>query len=466
MLQKQPKGFFMKLKRIIAVMLAAGLISMNIMPAYSITSKTQQTKKQKDEEISKIDYINLEWWQGFNDEYLDEYILKAIENNYDLKIMETKVEQARQSVKAQMASELPSVYVGTSPGIAKMPGSTKSSGSFIIPMIANYEIDIFLKNHDKTKSVRKVYEASKFNEQAAYLSIASAVGSTYYNIVKADKLIEIQKQIVSDRKKISELMKLRNEQGITSTSDLVQAEKAYILSETDLTELERLRDTLLTSLAVLVGDSPDNISEYKRISYDDIKTKKSVPNEIPTEVIVARPDYKAAEKMIEKAGIDVRVAKKEFLPTFNISGLLGLMSMSGMSMSWENALAGAGIMALLPVFTGGKRIANLKFQKTKYEEMLNEYQKTNINAIKEVNDALSDLKYNTEKYEKNMTALEKEQTDYKFAQDKFNEGVISKLDLIQKNEVLLTTQKLAVSENMNTYINQISLYKSTAGADY
>ena len=98
--------------------------------------------------------------------------------------------------------------------------------------------------------------------------------------------------------------------------------------------------------------------------------------------------------------------------------------------------------------------------------MLNEYQKTNINAIKEVNDALSDLKYNTEKYKKNMTALEKEQTDYKFSQDKFKEGIISKLDLIQKKEVLLTTQKLAVSENMNTYINQISLYKSTAGANY
>ena len=63
-----------------------------------------------------------------------------------------------------------------------------------------------------------------------------------------------------------------------------------------------------------------------------------------------------------------------------------------------------------------------------------------------------------------MVALEKEQIDFKFANQKYEQGVISKLDLMQKNEVLLSTQKLAISEDINTYISQISLYKATAGA--
>ena len=455
----------MKIKKIIAFVLIFGIIGINISPVYSIEQQ-KQAKKAAKVKVSKTDYINLKWWQGFEDEYLNEYIIKAVENNYDLKISAEKVEQARQNVKIQFASELPSLTVGAMPGVGKMPMSTEATWNFMIPIIASYEIDIFLKNHDKTKSAKKLYEVSQLGEQAAYLSIASAVGATYYNIVKTDKLIELQENIVKDRKQIVALMKLRNEEGITSTSDLVQAEKAYVLSETDLKELQKVRDNLLTSLAVLIGDSPENIKSYKRISYDNIKIKKSVPDVIPTEIITSRPDYKAAEKMIEKAGIDVRVAKKEFLPSFNIAGLIGLLTMTGMSgMGWENALAGAGINGLLPVLTGGKRIAYLKIQKSKYIEMLNEYQKTNITAIKEVNDALSDLKYNTQKYEKNMTALEKEKTDYNLAKIKYDEGVISKLDLIQKNEVLLSTQKLAVAENMNTYINQISLYKAIAAAN-
>ena len=458
-------------RKLIAVTLLLSFVCLDITPVFAIENtqqnvkQTRKMKKEQAEKESKLDYINIEWWQGFNDEYLNEYILKAIENNYDLKIATLKVEEARQGVKAQMASELPSVYVGASPAVVKMPGATGTTGNFMIPMIASYEIDIFLKNHDKTKSMRKLYEASQYSEKAAYLSIASAVGSTYYNIVKADKLIELQKQIVSDRKQIFELMKLRNEQGITSTSDLVQSEKAYILADTDLTELEKVRYNLLTTLAVLTGDSPDNIGEFQRISYDELKTKKSVPNEISTEVITSRPDYQAAEKMIEKAGIDVRVAKKEFLPSFNIGGLINFMTAThGGSMGWETALAGAGLMGLLPVFTGGKRIANLNIQKNRYEQILQEYYKTNISAIKEVDDALSDLKHNTTKYEKNLTALDKEKTDFKFANQKYEQGVISKLDLMQKNEVLLSTQKLVVSEDINTYISQISLYKATAGA--
>ena len=459
----------MNTKKIIAAALIIGFMWSETLPVLAIengTTTVKLSRKQKKAQAnkqSKLDYINLEWWQGFNDEYLNEYILKAVENNYDLKIAELKVEEARQGVKAQLASELPSIYAGATPAITKMPGATKTTGNFMIPIIASYEIDIFLKNHDKTKSMKKLYEASQLSEKSAYLSIASAVGSVYYNIVKTDKLIEIQTQIVSDRKQIYELMKLRNEHGITSTSDLVQAEKGYVLADSDLTELERVRNSLLTSLAVLIGDSPENIKDYKRISYDEL-VKKSVPDEISTEVITNRPDYQTAEKMVEKSGIDVRVAKKEFLPSFNIGGLLALMSTSQISkMSWETALAGAGIMGLLPVFTGGKRIANLKIQKSRYEQTLHEYHKTNIEAIKEVNDALYDLKMNTVKYEKDLTALNNEEKDYKLSQDKYNEGVISKLDLIQKNEVLLSTQKLAVSENINTFISQISLYKATAG---
>lgn len=462
----------MKLKKIISAGLVIGILSLNVIPAYSIenTCPNNSRKSLFSKEKNKTDkssYINFNWWYDFEDELLNDYIMQAIENNYDLKITSSKVEQARQNVKVQFASELPSVTVGASPSVSKMTGETSANWGFMIPIIASYEVDIFLKNRDKTKSVKKIYEAAQLNEHANYLAIVSAVGSTYYNIVKADKLIEIQKKLTEERKEIARLMKLRNDFGISSTSDLVQAEKSFILAESDLIELERQRDLLLTSFAVLLGDSPENIMNYKRISYDEIKNKKIIPDEISTEVITSRPDYKAAEKMIEKAGIDVRVAKKEFLPSFNLGGLLGLMTVKGVTgMPWENALAGAGLFAMLPLFTGGKKIANFKFQKAKYVEMLNEYQKTNIVAIKEVNDALKGLKYTNKKVEKDLYALDKEIIDYNMSKDKFDQGVISKLDLIQKNEILLSTQKLAVSENINLLINHISLYKATAGYDY
>ena len=75
-----------------------------------------------------------------------------------------------------------------------------------MPIIANYELDIWGKNHNKTTSVRKLYEASILDEQAAYIAIASAVGSTYINIVKLDAMIDLQEDIVKLRKEIFEIM--------------------------------------------------------------------------------------------------------------------------------------------------------------------------------------------------------------------------------------------------------------------
>ena len=203
----------MKLKKILASTLVLGFMSLNITPVFSIenqdttqtTVKQKKSKKAQPKKESAIDYVNLDWWKEFDDWELYDYITMAIENNYDLKIATLKVEEARQSVKAQFASELPNVYVGASPAITKMPGARNTEGNFSIPMIASYEIDIFLKNHDKTKSIKKMYEASQLSEKATAIAIVSAVGSTYYNIVKADKLIELQTQIVSDRKQIFHL---------------------------------------------------------------------------------------------------------------------------------------------------------------------------------------------------------------------------------------------------------------------
>lgn len=87
-----------------------------------------------------------------------------------------------------------------------MPGATNTDMFFAVPAIVNYEADIFLKNRDKTKSVKKLYENAQFDERAAYISIASAVGSTYLNLVALDKTIELQEEIVKSRKQIYDLM--------------------------------------------------------------------------------------------------------------------------------------------------------------------------------------------------------------------------------------------------------------------
>ncbi len=432
---------------------------------FSFPLEVSAAKKPLTSEAEIISYINIDWWKEFNDEILIDYIIRAIQCNQDLKTATLRVGENIENKNIKRANEMPSIGAGAVSALYKLPAETSSQGLISLPVYVNYELDLFGKNRDKTKSMDKSIEIARQNERAAYISVISAVGSTYYNIVKLDKIIELQKQIINDSQKIYELMKLSNEEGLVSTADTVSANKAYIKANSDMIELKKSREKLLNMLCVLIGDSPENSSELRRISFDDLVINKSIPIYIPSEIIEQRPDYISSEKNIEKIGFDVRAAKKEFLPSFNILGLISFNSTEYISkMNWTNSLALLGGGALLPLFTGGRRIANLNLHKNKYEQAVENYKKTNLTAIQEINDSLCSLKLDNEKYLKTLESCNAEKEDFRFTKLKYEEGIISKLDLLQKREALISTEKLVADDKTNCFINQIGLYKSTAGA--
>ncbi len=458
------------MKKVLTITLLMSMMTMTFTPVLAVENTNTAQPKQfksmvkKSKKVSddyKYAYVNMDFWNSFNDANLSSYIDKAIKNNYDLKNATLAVEEYYQNTRIQFANELPQVGAGFSPSYVKLPGQSSWDWAFATPAIANYEADIFLKNRDKTKSAKKLYEGSKYDERAAYIAIASSVGTAYLNIVRLDKLIQLQKEIVDLRQEIYDLMLARNREGITSTADTVIANKALVQGQTDLIELEKQREFLLHQLAVLTGESPENVNEFKISAYENVNYTGNIPTEISSDVIVQRPDYLKAEAMVEKAGIDVRVARKEFLPTINITGL-ALFNAANFGSAWSTSsmLGALAAGAMLPIFTGGRRIANLKLKKVQYDEILNRYLKTNLTAIQEVNDALVAVKKDTEKMEQTKKQAELEKTDFMYNRDKYNQGTISKLDLIQYKENLLTIDKLVAQQQIECMVDYISLYKA------
>lgn len=460
------------MKKIISTALLASIMSLNITPvlaaetAVSTASpkqfKSMVKKGKKVNDNYKYDYVNLDWWDVFDDEILSGYIQKAVTNNYDLKAATLNVEEFYQQTRIQFANELPQATTMGGGGLTKMPGATNTSAGFGLPIIVNYEADIFLKNRDKTKSTKKLYENSQFDERAAYIAIAGAVGSTYLNIVNLDKSIEIQSEIVTLRKKIYEIMQISNKEGLTSTADTLKANKSYIQSETDLIEMKKQREILLNQMSVLIGESPESGQELKRASLDSINYDNKIPEYIASEVIIQRPDYLKAENSVIKAGIDVRVAKKELLPSLNLTGLALFNATDiGSLFTTKNMLLGLGGGLLMPLFTGGQRIANIRLKKATYERILQNYYQTNLTALQEVNDSLVKVRMDKEKVDKTLKQANLERADFKYTEMKYNEGTISLLDLIQHKENLLYIDRLVAQNKVEFMIDYIGLYKAT-----
>ena len=455
------------MKRFLTLAIIASMAISYTVPVMAIQdTNKKENYKIKTEKVTpcenKYDYINLAWWKNFEDENLTGYIIKALENNKDLKMATLTIDEFYQNVISQRSAQLPTINAGFMPGVADM--GMGSSDSYAFPIFASYELDIFGKNHNKTTSFRKLWEASILDEKAAYISIASAVGSTYINIVKLDALIDSQEKIVKLRKEIYEMMDISNKEGIASTSDLVKANQAYVQGVTELTDLKKNRTKLLHQLAVLTGDSPNNIESYARTNYTDLAFKGVIPESVASEIIMQRPDYLKAEKMLEKAGIDVRVARKECLPSINLGGLLFFNAQDiGSLFTTNNMLWGLGGGILHPIFAGGRIKANLKSKKIAFEKSLKNYEKVNLTSMQEVNDTLVSVNMDKEKLAKQKEIQTLEQKDFVLSELKYKEGIIAKLDLNQREENLLSVNKMVYASEFDCLVDYISYYKAVAG---
>lgn len=411
--------------------------------------------------------LNLDFFYRFNDDCLNYYINSAFENNHNAKQAAYVVEQYRQQAKYSLGKELPSFsvsanYLGIH--VPKLDNFQLKQNAFVLPFIANYEADFLLKNRDKTRSAKKAYEAAKFEEKAVYISLLSDTASVYTNILEYDELIAKQKEIVKifEDIKTAELKKYKR--GVINSSELNNSEQNLIDAKNKLLNLEKEQNVLLMQLAVLAGLSPDCAENLKRGNLASFEYTSKIPDEIRSDVIFSRPDVMEAETKLEKAKIDIRVARKEFLPSFNITGIWAFNTIApGTFFSWQSSLAAIIAGASQDIFAGGRKLANLRMQKAKYEELFEAYRQTDLEAVKEVNTSLCFIKHDTNIENNTKSKLNYETENFQDTQKKFAGGVISYPDYLTGRSKLVSSEIEAAQAKTQRIVNYFTLYKTVGG---
>lgn len=417
-------------------------------------------------------YMNFDWWKNFNDEYLLDNLSKVYLNNYDLKNAALKVDANEQVVKMQFANELP--FVSFSGEISRdiraprekfgnMSIPHYSQNNFYLPITAGYEIDIWGKNRLKTKSKKQQLEIVKQAQRATYISLSSAFASDYFNLIKTDKLIEIQQELLDVQNEIFSKTNEKYNIGLVPVTEVLFQEKVLNTLQEEHNNYVRTRELLLNNLKVYLANQNE---EVVRKNFDDVSVINNLPEEYNVSIVENRPDYLQEEANIKKIGFDVKVAKKEFLPSFTIFGQIGLNAYSLSTLcNSPSQLFAAGFLPNFDIFSGGKKRAMLKMQKYRYEEALNNYQKTYLNAISEMNSGLIDYKTSKKNYEESLGKISIEEKIYSLAKDKREIGSSNDLDVLFVKEMYLLAEKELVSNKINSILSVIGLYKVSGGID-
>lgn len=275
-------------------------------------------------------YTNMDWWNSFNDKYLSENLEKLYKNNYDLKNAALKIKENEQMVKMQFAQELPFLsltgelsrdFQAPRQQFGSMMIPKYSQYNYNIPLSAGYEIDIWGKNRLKTKSKKQQLEIIKQMERATYISLSGNFAADYFNLIKADKLIELQKELIDTQEEILSKTREKYNSGLCSINEVLEAQKLLTILKEEYNTHIKTRDVLIESLKVYLADENDKI---KRNSFENTKLMDDLPLKYSSDIVSKRPDYIEQEANLKRLGFDIRVARKEFLPSFVIFGQIGL----------------------------------------------------------------------------------------------------------------------------------------------
>ena len=451
--------------KIFKILLALILLC-QIQAAYA--KKTAVTKDYR------LEYVNIDWWKKYNDENLVNLILLTYKNNQDLKIASLRTKQAEQAVKESFANELPHLGLSGNLGREFTSADTRfgdllipdySQTRFLLPLTMTYEVDIWGENRMITKSYQKQMDIIKQDERTSYISLTSAVASNYFNLIKLDKLIKNQTAIVELQHKIAAMQQIKYDNGLCSKVEVLNEKQALTIFEEELNDLKNKQDVVFNELIVLLGDR--NNKTIERSLYESLSLPE-IPNALRADCITERPDLIKTEDYIKKVGYDVKAARRDFLPKFTIYGQVGFNAYNNFSHFFgpHTFLSNLGVMPSLDLFTGGAKMAHLRFKKLEYEKASQMYEKVILTSLQELNDNLTAAKIARENYKKSVERYLMEKEKYELSVKKLNIGAKSNLDNLKAKEEVLLSEKAEISNKINYLISSINLYKAVGGKDY
>ena len=305
----------------------------------------------------------------------------ALANNRDLRIAVLNVERARALLGLQQADRLPSVGVGAT--VERSADASRYTAGFAL---ASFELDLFGRVRSLTDAAAARLLASDEARRTAQLSLVAAVASAELALRADDELLTVTEAVLASREASLSLVRRRFDGGVAAEPELRGAESLVAAARANVQALRRQRAQDLNALVLLVGRPlPDDLPAPRSLAEHRFA---DLPAGLPSQVLLQRPDVRAAEQQLIAAYADIGVARAAFFPRITLTGSVGTAS-TELSGLFGNTAWSFGGQLLQPLFDAGRNEANLAATQAAREVALAQYERAIQTAFREVADALA-----------------------------------------------------------------------------
>jgi len=407
------------------------------------------------------------WWDVYKDETLRGLIKAALENNYDVKIAAARVEEFRANTGVSGTARLPRVSAGfnarSSRRLVNQTGGNPETRDYKAAVDASYEVDLWGRLASLDEAARAGLLSTEYAAEGVRTALVSDVATSYFDLLKFDRQLDIARRTVKNREKFFDLTKSQYDRGAVSMLEVGRAASSLSQAKATIPDLMRQVEQTENLLSTLLGKDPGPITRPGS-EEAGMPELPEVPAGLPSSLVERRPDIRQAEAGLMAANARVNATKALLYPAITLTGELGIGSASlkslfdGPSGIWSFA---AGLIQ--PIIDSERTGYQVDAAQARKDQATLQYYYTVQDAFRDVSDSLAARKY----YKDMKDVLDQEVEELEHAEalsvTRFEAGYSSYFEVIETQGALFVAQLQRAQANRDALVSVVRLYNALGG---
>ncbi|HET7528410.1 MAG TPA: efflux transporter outer membrane subunit, partial [Burkholderiaceae bacterium] len=329
----------------------------------------------------------------------------------------------------------------------------------------SYELDLWSRAANRSAAARDELLATEYARDTLRAALAAQVVQSYSALQSLDAQVVLFGQAVQAQRDSLKLQRLRFNAGDISELDIQQLDAELIDNEAQLPKLDRARGDAERALALVLGRSPKALVDGGVVRAETFTLRAAgVPEGLPSDLLLRRPDVQAAEARLRAAGARIDAARAAYFPGITLTAAYGVNStqlnnlFDGPSLAWN-----IGAALTQPIWDGGRIGAQYDATKAQHRQIELDYRDSVTTAFKEVRDALSAYG------EANNTLLAGQRRAQallraaELTRVRYDGGQSSRLDVINADRLALTAQAQNADSARALTAAQANVFRALGG---
>lgn len=457
-----------------------GIVLLGLTASMGLTS-CQVTNRYKSPEVNTdslfrdrpstdtVTIADMTWCEYFKDPVLQELIEEGLQNNFDLQIAVTRIQQAEANLGMAKAAYFPDVsLVGqaehsrSSNGVDGKDVLGYHSTTYTLGVSTSWELDVWGKLNRQSKAKYAQFLNSHAYHNLIKTSLVANIATSYYSLLALDEQLKITKETVILLEESTTTMQALMEAGMLNGASVEQSKSLLYSTRVTIPDLESQIRQMENSISTLLGRKPGHVV---RATISDQMIVSRLAYGVPAQLLAKRPDVQQAELGFRSAFELTHAARAAFYPSITLtSGMIGYGANS-LSNFFKPENIFASIIGGLtqPIFAKKQLTGNLKIAKAQQQEALLTFEKTVLSAGEEVSNILYSYESSISKNEIRESQISSLNKAVDFTQELLKAGEANYTEVLTAEQNLLQAQLGQVSDKLEQLQCSVDLYKALGG---